>query len=312
MSRVSIVIPNLNGARFLPPCLDSLRVQSHRADQVVVVDDGSTDESVALLHERYPEVQIVRHERPLGVARGFNDGIRAASGEVIVLLNNDTAAEPTWLEELVRPLDEDPGVGLTASKLLLFERRNVLHSAGDFFGRDGMPGNRGVWQEDHGQFDQSLEPFGPCAAAAAYRRSLLDDLGLFDEGFGSYCEDVDLSFRARLAGWACRYVPAARVYHHLSATGGGPLASYFVGRNALWVLFLNMPTALLQKYWPLIVRRQAGLSAEALRHWREPAARARLRGQRDGLRAIPSLLARRAAAPPERRISIAALDALLV
>src|SRR5262249_13730149 len=178
-------------------------------------------------------------------------------------------------------------------------------------GRDGMPGSRGVWQQDRGQFDAAPEPFGPCAAAAAYRRALFDDVGLFDESLGSYLEDVDLGFRARLRGHRCRFVPAARVYHRLSATGGGPLASFFVGRNAIWVLAQNLPAPLLQKYWPRIVARQLQISKEALRHGREPAARARLRGQIAGLRGLRVRLKRRAQIQKSRRISISELDGLL-
>jgi len=311
MNRVSVAIPNLNGVALLPTCLDSLRAQTRRADEVVVVDDGSTDQSLDLLAERYPEVQVVRHARPLGVARGFNDGIRATTGDLVVLLNNDTEADSGWLEALCRPLDEDRDLAFAASKLLLFDRRQVLHSAGDFFGRDGVPGNRGVWQEDRGQFDTATEPFGPCAAAAAYRRTTLDRLGGFDESFGSYCEDVDLNFRARLAGEGCRFVPEARVYHRLSATGGGALASYHVGRNTLWVVFQDMPGALLRRYWPLMLRRQLAVSVEAFRHLRGTAARARLRGQLDGWRGLGRILARRALVQQTRRISVPALDALL-
>ncbi len=311
VTSVSVVVPNLNGAHLLPACLDALRRQTYRSFETVVVDDGSTDQSLILLSERYPEVHVVAHPSRRGVARSFNDGIRATASPIVVLLNNDTEAEPTWLEELCRPLAEDPTVDCCASKLLLFDRRNILHSAGDFFGRDGMPGSRGVWQEDRGQFDDALEPFGPCGAAAAYRRSLLDRLGLFDESLGSYCEDVDLSFRARLAGSRCRFVPSARVYHKLSATGGGTTASYYVGRNVLWVLARDLPTPLLQKYWPRILGRQLSISLEALRHWREPAARARLRGQFDGLRNLAQPLRRRAEVQATRQISIAALDACL-
>jgi len=311
MTRVSIVVPNLNGARFLPTCLDSLRRQTRPPTEVVVVDDGSTDESLNLLQASYSSARVVAHPRRLGVARAFNDGIRASIGDVVVLLNNDTEVEDTWLEELVRPLEEDRGVGMTTSKLLLFDRRNFLHSAGDFFGRDGMPGNRGVWQEDRGQFDDDLEPFGACAAAAAYRRSLFDEIGLFDESLGSYCEDVDLNLRSRLAGYRCRFVPGARVYHHVSATGGGPTASYHVGRNVIWVVARDLPWPLLRKYWPKIVARQTTLALEALRHWREPAARARIRGQIDGLRGIGGALLRRGEIQSRRRVSIAAFDACL-
>ena len=310
-STVGVVIPTLNGARFLRPGLDALRRQTRRPDTVVVVDDGSTDETGELLAREYPEVEVVVHTRPLGVARGFNDGIRATSTSLVALLNNDTEAEPDWLERLCQPLDGEPDVSCAASKLLLFDRRTVLQSAGDFFGRDGMPGNRGVWQTDCGQYDRQLEPFGACAAAAAYRRSALDELGLFDETFGSYVEDVDLCFRARLAGQHCRFVPDARVYHHLSATGGGTTSSYYVGRNVLWLLAQDMPAVLLRRYLPRIVARQLDIAAEAIRHGREPAARARLCGQVAGLRTLGQRLPRRREIQRTRRISIAELDALL-
>lgn len=311
MSSIAVVIPTLNGARFLPTCLNALRHQTRLPTEVVVVDDGSTDDSLALLATAYPEVRVVTHPTPLGVARGFNDGVRATTSEIVVLLNNDTEAEPAWLEELVRPLESEPSLSMAASKLLLFDRRNVLHSAGDYFGRDGVPGNRGVWQVDRGQFDGQLEPFGACGAAAAYRRSLFQEIGLFAELLGSYCEDSDLSFRARLIGRTCRFVPTARVYHRLSATGGGETASYFVGRNVIWVLARNLPAPLLRKYWPKIVARQLAIATESLQHWREPAARARLRGQLDGLRQIGQPLASRWPIQRARRVSIAALDALL-
>lgn len=311
MTNVSVVVPTLNGAHLLPACLDALRRQTDRSFETVVVDDGSTDGTLRLLGERYPEVRVVAHSTCHGVARAFNDGIRASTSPIVVLLNNDTEAEPNWLAELCRPLEDDPTIDFCASKLLLFDRRTILHSAGDFFGRDGMPGSRGVWQEDRGQFDQGPEPFGPCAAAAAYRRSLLDRLGLFDETLGSYCEDVDLSFRARLAGFRCQFVPSARVYHKLSATGGGTTASYYVGRNVPWVLAKDLPAPLLRKYWPRIVARQLAISFESLRHWREPAARARLRGQIDGLRGLAQPLGRRAEVQASRRITIAALDGYL-
>jgi GT2 family glycosyltransferase len=311
VSTVSVVVPTLRGERFLPVCLDALRRQTRRPDEVLVVDDGSVDGTRDLLVTRFPEVVVVRHSSTLGVARSFNDGVRAATGSIVVLLNDDTEPEPQWLELLCRPLDEDPTWSCAASKLLLEDRRDVLHSAGDYFGRDGMPGSRGVWETDRGQFDESIETFGPCAAAAAYRRSMLDDVGLFDESLGSYCEDVDLNIRARLLGHRCRFVAAARVFHRLSATGGGRVASYFVGRNALWVALQDLPTPLLHRYWPRIAARQAAIAAEAASHWREPAARARLSGQLDALRGLSSRLSRRAGIQARRRVSIAMLDAWL-
>jgi GT2 family glycosyltransferase len=308
---VAVVVPTLNGLRFLPTCLDSLRAQTRQPAEIVVVDDGSSDETVSYLADHYPEARVLVHAETRGVASAFNTGVRSTKGSLVVLLNNDTEVEPTWLAELCAPFDDDPSLGSTASKLLLFDRRDVLHSAGDYFGRDGMPGNRGVWQVDRGQFEASTSIFGPCAAAGAYRRSLFDDIGLFDESLGSYCEDVDLNFRAVLANYSSRFVPTARVYHRLSATGGGKTASYFVGRNAIWVLAQNLPDQLLARYWPLIARRQAAIALEAIAHWREPAARARFRGQVDGLRAVAGRLGRRRVVQARRRISMSALDARL-
>jgi GT2 family glycosyltransferase len=307
----SVIVPNLNGVAFLGVCFDALRRQTCPPLETILVDDGSTDASIDLVVARYPEVRVVRHPRTRGVAAAFNSGLRAASGDLIVLLNNDTEAEPTWLAELCGALEADPGASSAASKLLLFDRRDVLHSAGDYYGRDGMPGNRGVWRKDEGQFDGLRETFGPCGAAAAFRRSLFDEIGTFDESLGSYLEDVDLSFRARLRGQRCRFVPTARVYHRLSATGGGKTSSYYVGRNAVWVAAQNLPAPLLRAYLPRLVARQATIAAEALRHGREAAARARLRGQLDGVRGLPSRLGRRRAIQKTRRIGSEELDRML-
>jgi GT2 family glycosyltransferase len=311
MASVSVVVPTLRGERHLPTCLDALRRQTRPPNEIVVVVDGSVDGTRALLARQYPDLAVVSHQATLGVARSFNDGIRATSGSIVVLLNDDTEAEPDWVARLCEPLEGDEPAGFAASKLRLFDRRDVLHSAGDYFGRDGMPGSRGVWEVDRGQLDQSTETFGACAAAAAYHRSMLNEVGLFDETLGSYCEDVDLSFRARLLGHECRFAASALVYHRLSATGGGTTASYFVGRNVIWVVAQNLPGALLRKYWPRVVARQVAVALEALRHWREPAAQARLRGQLAGFRGLAERLGRRDAIQQRRRVSIAALDALL-
>ncbi len=308
---VSVVIPNWNGAHLLPTCLDSLRRQTCADFEVIVVDDASTDDSRGLLAREYPEARVLAFESNRGFARGVNAGIRAAQGRVIALLNNDTEADPHWLEELVRALEAEPRAGMAASKLRLFDRREVLHSAGDFYRVDGIPGNRGVWEEDRGQYDApDAQPpvFGACGGAAAYRRELLDAIGLFDEDLGSYCEDVDLNWRARLAGLGCAYAPRAVVYHRLSATGGGTRASYFVGRNFILVLVKDYPAALWKKYWRRILAAQWQITREALRSGRGAAARARLRGQLAALAALPRFLAKRRATQRGRRVSAAELE----
>jgi GT2 family glycosyltransferase len=308
---VSVIVPNWNGARLLPTCLASLRRQTYPPLETIVVDGASTDESVALVRRCFPEVRVLVLDANRGFAGNVNAGLRAARGEILALLNNDAEADPAWLAELVQGFATDPRVGICAAKMLLYDRRHVLNAAGDVFHRDGTPGNRGVWQEDRGQFDTPEYVFGASGGAAAYRRQMLEDVGLFDERLFMYCEDVDLCFRAQLLGYRCLYVPTARVYHRLSATGGGPLASYYCGRNFLYVLLQNMPASLLRRYGLRMLRAQLRLALEALRHAREPAARARLRGQLAALRALPDILRRRRAIQARRRVPDAYIASLL-
>jgi len=300
---ISVIIPNWNGVRFLRGCLDSLRAQTYRDFEIIVVDNASTDESVPLIEREYPEVVLVKLARNLGLTGGVNAGIKVAKGEIIALLNNDAEAHPDWLSELKSALDRWPTAGSAASKMLLYDRREIINSAGDFYGVDGMPGNRGVWQKDVGQFEREEPVFGGCGGAVAYRRTMLEQIGLFDESLFMYCEDVDLAWRAQLAGWTCIYVPRAIVYHRLSATGGGIIASYYTGRNCIYVLAKNYPTSLLKRYWPRIVAAQCKVAWDALRAWRGEAARARLRGQLAGLLALPQAIRARRTVQSHRVVS---------
>jgi GT2 family glycosyltransferase len=295
---IDVIIPNYNGAAHLPTCLEALRRQTRRDFCVVVVDDGSTDESFELLAGSYPEVQVIALPQNRGLAAAVNAAFHATGGEYVVLLNNDTEVHPRWLEQLIGALERFPTYAFAASKLLLFDRRDRLHSAGDYYRFDGVPGNRGVWQRDRGQYDMLEEVFGPCAGAAAYRRAALEALAehgqVLDEDLVMYCEDVDLNLRARLRGLRTIYVPRAVVYHRLSATGGGVLASYYCGRNFVLVWAKNMPGALARRYWLALLRAQLGFALRSLWHIREPAARARLRGQLASLWALPRFIRKRA------------------
>lgn len=312
MPEIAVVVVNWNGAHLLRTCLGSLRRQTFADFETVLVDNGSTDESLALVADEFPEVRVLALDRNLGLAGGTNAGIGVTAAPIIATLNNDTEADPRWLAELHAALVAHPEAGSAASKLLLFDRRDVIQSAGDFYRLDGIPGNRGVWQRDTGAYARQELIFGACAGAAAYRRTMLNDVGSFDDSFFMYCEDVDLAFRAQLLGYRCVYVPTAIVYHMLSATGGGPLASYYCGRNFLRVIARDMPGPLLRRGWPRIVAAQLRIAAESLWHVREPAARARLRGQLDGLRELPRLLGERRAIQRRRRVPIRYLRSIMV
>ncbi len=309
---IDVIIPNYNGSALLPVCLDSLRAQTRRDFTVTVVDDASTDDSVAIITSRYPEVQVLRLAQNRGFAAAVNAGLAATHQPFVALLNNDTEADPHWLAALIDALERWPQFAFAASKLRLFDRRNVLHSAGDFYRPNGEPGNRGVWEEDRGQYDAYSEVFGPCAGAAAYRRSALELLAedgrVFDEALVMYCEDVDLNLRARRKGLRTIFVPTAVVYHRLSASGGGALASYYCGRNFPLVWVKNMPSDLMRRYWPALIASQLRFALHSLRHIREPAARARLRGQLAGLWALPHFWSRRALTAAETEFIAKALD----
>jgi GT2 family glycosyltransferase len=276
-----------------------------------VVDNGSSDGSQDTITREYPEVRLLALDRNLGLTGGNNLGFRAAKGEILISLNNDTEAEPGFVESLVVTLLDHPEAGMAAAKMRLFDRRDTLHSAGDGYGVDGIPFNRGVWQRDEGQFDQPGWIFGGCGGAVAYRRAMLDQVGLFDESFFMYCEDVDLNWRSQLAGWKCWYTPEAVVYHKLSATGGGPVASYYTGRNTLWVIAKNYPGTLLRKYWTRILRAQWAVSYAAVRAWRGRAARARLRGQIAGFLGWLRMMGKRRSIQATRQVTDEYVDGLL-
>lgn len=304
--RASVVIPTWNGARFLAPCLTALAAQTFRDFEVLVIDNGSTDDTAAVLAS-YPTVRCLSLATNRGFAVACNSGIRAARGEFILLLNNDTAAEPGWLGALVAALDAHPRAGMAQPKVRLMDQRDLLHTTGDTLDRAGRPGNRGVWAVDQGQWDAQTEVFGANAAAAAYRRAMLDDVGLLEERFGSYLEDVDLAWRARLRGWGCVYVPQAVVYHQVSATGGGPLSSYLVARNRWWLIARCYPGRLLLRNLGAVLGALVDLASDAARHWRGEAARATLRGLAVGALTWPRMLPSRQAIQRGRSVDDATL-----
>jgi GT2 family glycosyltransferase len=308
---VSIIIPTYNGRALLAACLPALRGQSYPADrfEVIVVDDASSDGTAAYLAAGFPEVKVAALAQNSGFIAACNAGVAAAQGEILVLLNNDTEAEPGWLAALVAALVEHPEAGAAASKMLLFDRRDTLHTAGDMMGQDGIPRNRGVWERDEGQHDQQRWVFGPCGGAAAYRREAWQQAGGFDRALFMYMEDVDLAWRLQRLGWRTIYAPEARIYHQLSATGGGALASYYTGRNTLWVIARNWPSALLRRYWRAMVVAQLRIARDALRAWRGQAGRARLRGQLAGLLGLPRAWRQR---QDNQRVSDDYLESLLV
>jgi GT2 family glycosyltransferase len=307
----SVVIPNWNGAGFLPTCLESLAQQTHPRLEIIVADNASRDGSQALLRERYPHVRLLELPTNSGFTGACNAGMQAAQGQIIALLNNDTEVDPGWAAAIVDAFQRHPEVGLVASKMLLFDQRDTFHTAGDYFTLDGRAGNRGVWQKDAGQYEREEYVFSACGGSSAYRQTLLDSVGLLDDDFFFSLEDIDLAWRAQLAGWRCLYTPKAVVYHHLSATGGGVTASFHDGRNLIYVLVKDVPRAIWRKYGGRILRAQWGQAYAALRAWRGAAARARLRGMLAALWKLPALLKKRRLIQAARSVSDEYIESLL-
>ena len=207
------------------------------------MDNGSSDGSAELVRGNYPEVRLLVLPENLGFAGGNNAGIRAASGLYIALLNNDTKTDPEWLATLARSAEGRPGIGMWASKILSFTDPDVIDNVGLLIYRDGLARGKGRLEHDRGQYDLQNEVLLPSGCAALYRKAMLDEIGLFDEAFFAYADDVDLGLRGRLAGWGCVFVPAAKVYHKYSASSSAysPLKAFLVERNRIWVLLKYFP-----------------------------------------------------------------------
>jgi GT2 family glycosyltransferase len=255
-------------------------------------------------------VRLLRLRRNGGFSGNVNAGLRAARGDVLCLLNNDAQAEPDWVAACVDTLEQHAQIGSVASKVLFSDRRTI-NSAGDLLCRDGAARQRGAGQPDGEVWNHPGPVFGAMGGAAVYRRAMLADVGPLDESFFMYLEDVDLAFRAQLLGWSCQYQPLARVYHLGSATGGGALASFCNGRNLIRLLAKDLPSGLVPRLLPAVLRFQARRAREALVAWRGSAARATLRGQIAGLAGLPRHIADRQSVQGRRRVSDETIFALL-
>lgn len=241
----SVIILNWNGRHLIEECLGSVLSQDFRDFEAIVVDNGSTDGSVEYLEERWGgDVRIVALPTNRGFAGGNNAGIRVARGRYVVLLNNDTAVDPDWLAALSRAIWRHPDAGMFTPKILNYFRRDEIDNTGHVIYPDGLARGRHRLEKDDGRFDEEGEALWPSGCAGVYKKAMLDEIGLLDETFFAYGEDVDLGLRARWAGWSCCYVPDAVVYHKYSATTGpySPGKAFLVERNRYWVLLKNFPS----------------------------------------------------------------------
>jgi GT2 family glycosyltransferase len=248
----SVILVNYNGKAFLDRTLASLRSQTYRQFETILVDNASTDGSLEYLESRSLDLTVVRLSTNRGFAAANNIGVRVSRGEWIALLNNDAFPQNDWLETLFRATRRHPEYSFFASCLLLAPALNKIDGLGDVYHFSGL-----AWRQGHGHpvdrlIPEPVEVFGPCGAAALYRRDIFLAAGGFDEDYFCYHEDVDLAFRLRLRGQRCLYLPDAVVGHLASATHGAAsdFVRYHSHRNLVWTFVKNMPSFLFYFFLP--------------------------------------------------------------
>ena len=259
--KVSIIIVNWDGKKHLKECLTSIFNQTYDNYEVIFVDNGSTDGSVEFVEKNYSQVKLIKLDENYGFAEGNNIGIKKAFKDEMVkyiaTVNNDTKTDRHWLKELIEVAESNDKIGSCASKMLKYYDHTVIDSAGFYIIKDGGAIDRGTGELDTGSFSTKEEVFGACAGAALYRRDMLNQIGLFDEEYFAYFEDVDLAWRYRLRGWICIYVPSAIVYHKQSATGVmfSPFKTYHLQRNRLWTVVKNYPVQYIPQSIIYLIKR---------------------------------------------------------
>ncbi len=261
---ISVVVVNWNRAGLLRNCLQSLRNQQGANLEVIVVDNGSTDDSVAMIRTEFPEVRLIRNSSNRGFCAANNQGIAAASSEYLALLNNDAEAEPGWAAALLQVCESQPSVGMVASKILVYEDPSRIDKVGHLIYPDGQNRGRGTGARDVGQFDRIEPVLWPDGCAAMYRAAMLREIGGFDEDFFAYGDDAELGLRARLAGWTCLYTPHAVVRHHRGSTLGlrSVRRLHLIERNRVLLAAKLFPARLLiLNPWFYLQRLVAGAQA---------------------------------------------------
>ena len=262
---ISVVIPNWNGLEWLPGCLASVAAQDRVADEVIVVDNGSSDGSVAYLRREHPQVRVIALADNTGFAHAANRGIAAAVGVLVALINTDVVLEPDWLGRMAAACARDAGTAAVACKMLSLADPASIYDAGDVLRRDGACEQRGRFARDDGRYDEPGEVFGACAGAALYRRDVVLAVGGFDERYFAYLEDVDLALRLRLAGWRCLYEPAVALHAGEGSSHRLPgRHHYLVERNTLVLVAKAFPP----RWLPLVAYRQLGWAWHAARERR--------------------------------------------
>lgn len=261
--RTTAIIPNYNGMAFLGQCIEALLAQQPVAPEIIVVDNCSADGSVEFLKSNHPQVKIIEMSRNAGFGAAVNEGIRNARGEFAALVNNDATVQPGWLATLEKFLDENPGAAACAPKVIFEGTDGIIDSCGDECSPYGFAFKRGHYEKDAGQYDEVREVFSVSAVATLYRRSFFDEVGLFDENFFAYYEDIDICFRGRMAGRRFYCEPAAVSLHRYSATSGSQMKlgseQVYIHLTGIWLKVA--PAGLIARHFISIFVFHAAIAA---------------------------------------------------
>ncbi|GAB4482086.1 MAG: glycosyltransferase family 2 protein [Anaerolineales bacterium] len=308
----SIILVAWNSAAYLPRCLESLAAQTFTDFEIIVIDNGSTDGCVDDLPARWPglNLRLVPLPKNTGFSAANNLGARLARGEWLALLNTDAFPESAWLENLLRAAGENPQYHFFSSRQLSALDAERLDGDGDAYHVSGLAWRWGLGYPAASRGLENREVFGACGAAALYRRDVFLQVGGFDEDLFSYLEDVDLSFRLRLAGHRCLYVANAIVHHIASASLGvaSDFALYHANRNMVWIWLRNMPDALL---WRFLLQHLFANLIYVLYYLSRGRGALLLRAKRDAWRGLPKIWQKRKITQAGRIASDAELLAVM-
>ena len=241
--KVTIVIPNYNGKHFMEPCLASLKEQTCQDFQILVVDNASSDGSIAYMEEHYPDIEVIALDKNYGFSKAVNVGIQHSTTPYVILLNNDTIVDSHYVEEMVKAIEQSPKIFSVSSKMIQMYHPELIDSAGDLYTLMGWGVCRGTGRPVT-NYTRPDEIFTACAGAAIYRRKAFEKIGYFDENHFAYLEDIDVGYRAKIYGYKNMYCPDALVYHVGSGTSGSKYNSFKVklsARNSIYLNYKNMP-----------------------------------------------------------------------
>jgi len=300
MPAVSIIILNYDGIDVLPTCLRSVYDSKYPNFEVIVVDNGSTDQSVEVAEKEFPEAIIVRNGRNLGFSAGNNIGIARSGGEYVVLLNNDTVVHPDWLKELVKGAIQLKG-GFYQPKILLMEDSKIMNSAGNMIHLAGFGLCRGLGEPDTGQFEERVEIGYASGACVFASRRAIEEIGLLDPVYFAYNEDTDWGWRGRMFGWKSYYIPAAVIYHKWSRFGSrSRLKFYYLERNRIATLIKNYSHRTLILLFPILLLFELAVILYSLRTGWLPQ---KIKGYIDLFKSRRDLIAQRRQLQSRRRFS---------